>query len=102
VQRLLRGGDWFKVWCADARNCRWLKLVSHYAGADTLVFEDFGGDNCLKMSAKAFLADLAGGRSAPVDPDPSLAQLLPLLGPADPPFDQRAAWYKPQVSPPTP
>lgn len=95
VQSLLRGGDWFRVWCASSSNCRWLKLDKYYAGADTVVFEDFGGENRLKVRATAFLHDLAAGRSAPVDPDPTLQRLLKALPPAPAErLDAGEVWFK--------
>lgn len=95
VAMLLRGGDWFRVWCASSNNCRWLKLDKHYPGADTVVFEDFGGENRLKMRARAFIHDLASGRSVPVDPDPSIQRLIKLLPPApEQRVDPGEAWFK--------
>ena len=95
VQTLLRGGDWFRVWCATSNNCRWLKLDQYYAGVDTVVFEDFGGDNRLKMRATAFVHDLAAGRSAPVDPDPSIQRLIKLLPPAPAErLDPGSVWFQ--------
>ena len=92
---LLRGGDWFRVWCASSNNCRWLKLDQYYAGVDTVVFEDFGGENRLKMRATAFVHDLASGRSSPVDPDPSIQRLIKLLpeAPADR-IEPGSVWFK--------
>jgi hypothetical protein len=94
IQLVLRDGDWFKVWYAAINNCRWLKLRHYYAGADTVVFEDFGGENCLKMSARAFAQDLVGGRSAPVDPDPSIQRLIKQLPVVAGPIEARASWFK--------
>jgi hypothetical protein len=99
LQLLLRGGDWFRVWCAASNNCRWLKLERYYAGADTVVFEDFGGENRLKMRAAAFVHDLVAGRSAPVDPDPAITRLIQQLPPAPVErLDARAAWFKAEAA----
>lgn len=99
MQQLLRPGHWFRVWCTDTNNCRWLKLEGFYVGADTVVFEDFGGENRLKMSATAFAHDIVSGRSSPVDPDPSLQRVLKLLPPAPAiRVDPKSSWYKAPVA----
>jgi hypothetical protein len=94
MQMLLRGGDWFRVWCSSSGNCRWLKLQQYYVGADTVVFEDFGGENRLKMRAAAFVQDLLAGRSAPVDPDPGIQRLLKLLPAPAGRIDSAEVWFK--------
>jgi hypothetical protein len=95
LQLVLRSGDWFRVWCDADHNCRWLKLEQYYPAADTVVFEDFGGENRLKMRATAFVHDLVAGRSSPVDPDPAIQGILKLL-PAPPAerIEPGAVWFK--------
>ncbi|HUS24923.1 MAG TPA: DUF1631 family protein [Candidatus Binatia bacterium] len=94
VPLLLRAGEWFKVWEATARHCRWLKLSSLHPRVDAIVFEDFGAQNFLKMRMSAFVADLGAGRSAPVDPDPATQQLVKLLPAGNESGDAGAVWYK--------
>lgn len=91
---ILHTGQWFKVWCQGSSNCRWLKLDQHHPSADLVVFEDFGGENRLKLRASAFVADLVADRSTPVDPDPTVRRLIQGLGPSAPPADRGEAWYK--------
>lgn len=93
LHMLLSPGEWFRVWEAKAKSCRWLKLVNHYESHDCVVFEDFAGDNRLQMKATVFGHDLAAGRSVPVNPSPVTTDLIRQL-PAPPaePVDPCASW----------
>lgn len=97
LHMLLSPGEWFRVWEAKAKSCRWLKLVSHYESHDCVVFEDFAGDNRLQMKATVFGHDLAAGRSVPVNPNPVTTALIQQL-PAPPaePVDPCASWLSSQ------
>jgi hypothetical protein len=47
------------------------------------------------MRATAFVHDLAAGRSAPVDPDPSIQRLIKLLPPAPAErLDPGSVWFQ--------
>ncbi len=100
---LLSAGEWFRVWEASTKLCRWLKLVQYYQPHDRVVFEDFAGDNRLQMKATIFGHDLASGRSVPVNPNPVTTDLIKRL-PAAPaePLDQDAKWFKPNLRCATP
>jgi hypothetical protein len=97
LHMLLSPGEWFRVWEAKAKSCRWLKLVNYYESHDCVVFEDFAGDNRLQMKATVFGHDLAAGRSVPVNPSPVTTDLIRQL-PAPPaePADPCASWLSPQ------
>jgi hypothetical protein len=97
LHMLLIPGEWFRVWEAKAKSCRWLKLVNHYESHDCVVFEDFAGDNRLQMKAAVFGHDLAAGRSVPVNPSPVTTELIRQL-PAPPaePVDPCASWLSNQ------
>lgn len=97
LRMLLCPGEWFRVWEAKAKSCRWLKLVNYYDSHDCVVFEDFAGDNRLQMKATVFGHDLAAGRSVPVNPNPTTTDLIRQL-PAPPaePVDPCASWLASQ------
>lgn len=78
---ILMPGCWFKVWDATNEQLRWLKLASHHAEADSVVFTDFSGENHLRIRTLALVNDLLEGRSEPVDPDAVVQKSLKLLGP---------------------
>jgi hypothetical protein len=94
LHMLLSPGEWFRVWEARNKACRWLKLVEYYESHDCVVFEDFAGDNRLQMKATVFGHDLAAGRSVPVNPSPVTTDLIRQL-PAAPaePVDAGANWF---------
>jgi hypothetical protein len=97
LHMLLIPGEWFRVWEAKARSCRWLKLINHYEAHDRVVFEDFAGDNRLQMKASVFGHDLAAGRSVPVNPSPATAELIRQLPePPAEPADADATWFASQ------
>ena len=97
LRMLLCPGEWFRVWEARAKSCRWLKLVNYYDTHDCVVFEDFAGDNRLQMKATVFGHDLAAGRSVPVNPNPTTTELIRQLpAPPSEPVDPCASWLASQ------
>lgn len=94
LHMLLGIGEWFRVWEAATKTCRWLKLLNYYPAHDRVVFEDFTGENCLKMKAGVFGHDLAAGRSVAVNPSPATPDLIAQLPPAPAePEDPQASWF---------
>lgn len=74
-------GSWFQVWDAPNDQRRWLKLHAYIPARDMVVFDDFMGENHLRLPASSLIRDLIESRSAPVDPSPAVQRSLKLLGP---------------------
>lgn len=90
-------GSWFQVWDASHDQRRWLKLHGYFPAQDAIVFTDFLGENNLKIRIGPFTHDLIAGRSAPVDPNPTVRRALGLLPPIAAEFP--ASDDKPQWAP---
>ena len=78
---ILTVGSWFQVWDSSQNQRRWLKLHQYFPTQDTVVFDDFLGENHLRIRSSVFTHDLIAGRSAPVDPNPTVRRALELLAP---------------------
>ena len=78
---ILTTGSWFQVWDAPNNQRRWLKLHAYMPARDAIVFDDFTGENHLRIQASTLIRDLIAGRSAPVDPNPAVQRSLTLLSP---------------------
>jgi hypothetical protein len=78
---ILMPGSWFQVWDASHSQKRWLKLRTYAPAHETVLFEDFLGEKTLRIRSTALLHDLVAGRSAPVDPNPTVRRALTLLEP---------------------
>lgn len=78
---ILIAGSWFQVWDSSRSQRRWLKLHAHIPAQRVVVFEDFLGTQHLRVRDSNFIHDLIAGRSAPVDPNPTMRRALGLLPP---------------------
>ena len=94
---ILVTGSWFQVWDASHQQKRWLKLHVYAAAQDSVVFSDFLGEHHLSMRVATFAHDLVAGRSAPVDPNPTVRRALALLPPLAaelPETGDKPHWHK--------
>ncbi|HUP92217.1 MAG TPA: DUF1631 family protein, partial [Solimonas sp.] len=78
---ILTVGSWFQVWDSGHQQQRWLKLHAYFPAQDVILFDDFLGENHLRIRASSFTHDLIGKRSAPVDPNPAVLRSLDMLAP---------------------
>ena len=98
---ILTVGSWFQIWDAPNNQRRWLKLHAYVPSRDAVVFDDFTGENHLRIHASTLIRDLIAGRSAPIDPNPAVQRSLPLLSPLAamlPVSDEPAVWQSAAVS----
>ncbi|HUP90896.1 MAG TPA: DUF1631 family protein [Solimonas sp.] len=78
---ILTVGSWFQVWDSGHQQQRWLKLHAYFPAQDIILFDDFLGENHLRIRASTFTHDLIAKRSAPVDPNPAVQRSLDMLAP---------------------
>jgi hypothetical protein len=67
---------WFRVYDAERKVTRWLKLTEFRHETRHIVFRDFNLASELRLDADRFSEDLAMGRSEPIDPDAKATQAL--------------------------
>ena len=80
--RLLMPGDWFKVYDAERKQTRWLKVAGQHLD-DTredyrgrVEFAEFSGQNTLLVKVDELLDDIAAGRTEPFDQSPGARATL--------------------------
>lgn len=81
LSAVLTVGGWFQVWDASSAQRRWLKLGAYVPERNSVSFDDFLGENRLRIPASSLIRDLVEGRSTPVDPSPAVQRSLSLLAP---------------------
>jgi hypothetical protein len=67
---------WFRVFDPARSTTRWLKLASYYVAQDSVSFHGFNDGARLSLRASRFAADLAAGRSEPINPAPTTRSAL--------------------------
>ncbi|HVT34305.1 MAG TPA: DUF1631 family protein, partial [Nevskiaceae bacterium] len=95
LSAILMVGSWFQVWDATNSQQRWLKLHAYFPTIDAVVFDDFMGENHLKLNASNLIRDFIKGLSAPVDPSAAVQRALKLLEPLVdmlPPASEAPVW----------
>lgn len=72
-------GAWFRVYDAERRRTRWLKVSSFHPQFDAIAFAEFDGAEALQLRLRNLVEDLRAGRSEPINPDPFAKTLLERL-----------------------
>jgi hypothetical protein len=71
LEKILIPEAWFRVYDPARGATRWLKLASYYIAQDSVSFHGFDDSTRLNLRASRFAADLAAGRSEPINPAPA-------------------------------